>query len=58
MAKYRLRTRIRKLLPFALIGLAPKGKKDCGDHDWYRHTKDTWHCYHCVVGVRHDTPEL
>ena len=57
MAKYRLRTRIRKLLPFALIGLMPKGKKDCGDHEWYRSTNDTYHCYHCAVGIRHGRPE-
>jgi hypothetical protein len=57
MAKYRLRTRIRQLLPFALMGLAPKGNKDCGDHDWYRSTDETYLCYHCVVGVRHDRPD-
>lgn len=58
MARYRLRTRIRRLLPFALIGLLPKGKKDCGDHEWYRSTHELYLCYHCVVGIRRDRPDL
>src|SRR6185295_2595858 len=57
VARYRLRTRIRQLLPFALIGLAPKGKTDCGDHEWYRSTDEVYRCYHCIVGIRHDPPE-
>jgi len=56
MARYRWRTRIRRLLPFALMRLAPKGARDCGDHEWYRSTDETYLCYHCVVGVRHGGP--
>ncbi|GLW33651.1 hypothetical protein Areg01_65890 [Actinoplanes regularis] len=56
MAKYRLRTNIRKHVPFFMIDLFPKGKKDCGDHEWYRSAEDLYLCYHCEVGVRHDEP--
>ena len=58
MARYRRRTRLRELLPFALTGLVPKGTKDCGAHEWYRSSEDTYLCYHCVVGVRHGGPDF
>jgi hypothetical protein len=57
VAKYRTRTKIRQHLPFVLIGLLPKGKKDCGDHEWYRSADDIYLCYHCVVGIRHGRPD-
>ena len=57
MARYRLRTRIRQFLPFALIAFVPKGRNDCGDHEWYRSAGETYRCYHCVVGIRHGRPE-
>jgi hypothetical protein len=50
MAKYRFRTRLRRILPWRLIWLAPKGAQDCGSHEWYREGDDRWLCYHCVVG--------
>ena len=50
MARYRLRTRIRSHLPWALTWLAPKGLRDCGDHDWYREDEHTARCYHCEPG--------
>jgi|tagenome__1003787_1003787.scaffolds.fasta_scaffold16157885_2 hypothetical protein len=56
MAKYRLRTNIRTHLPFALMGLVPKSKKDCGAHEWYKTADDLYLCYHCAVGVRHTRP--
>ncbi|MCY1138273.1 hypothetical protein OWR29_09710 [Actinoplanes sp. Pm04-4] len=52
MKMYRFRTRLRTLLPFALIGLVPKGRRDCGDHEWYRQEGDVYRCYHCAAGVR------
>jgi hypothetical protein len=54
--RYRLRTRLRRRLPWWLVdlGVAPKGKHDCGAHEWYRESGDTWRCYHCEVGVRRD----
>jgi len=58
VGKYRLRTRIRRLLPFALIGLVRKGKQDCGDHEWYRSTDEIYRCYHCVAGIRRGRPDL
>ncbi|MBA2505432.1 MAG: hypothetical protein H0V29_05735 [Thermoleophilaceae bacterium] len=48
--RYRTRTRIRGRLPVALLGLSPKGRKDCGDHEWYRQDDSTARCYHCEVG--------
>jgi hypothetical protein len=56
MGRYRMRTRLRRVLPFALIGLFPKGKKDCGEHEWYRSEGDTYLCYHCVVGIHQGRP--
>lgn len=50
--RYRWRTALRTRLPRWAVGLAPKGRKDCGDHDWYRSDPDTWRCYHCRAGVR------
>jgi hypothetical protein len=35
-----------------LVDLAPKGAKDCGDHEWFRFDEDTDLCYHCEVGKR------
>lgn len=52
--KYRLRTALRRHLPYRLTWLAPKGR-DCGDHDWYRSEEETWRCYHCTV-VTHEMP--
>jgi len=54
--KYRLRTMIRETLPERLAGLAPKGAKDCGDHEWYKVSEQTWRCYHCEPGVTHTVP--
>jgi hypothetical protein len=50
--RYRWRTALRRRLPYALIGLSPKGRRDCGYHQWYKSTEDTDHCYHCEVGER------
>jgi hypothetical protein len=54
--KYRLRTAVRERLPEWLTGLAPKGKKDCGNHEWYLSEPGTWRCYHDEVGVTHEIP--
>ncbi|MGA2306749.1 MAG: hypothetical protein ABSH29_21555 [Acidimicrobiales bacterium] len=50
--KYRWRTRIRMHLPWLLVNLAPKGKSDCGNHEWYKSSDELDRCYHCVVGER------
>lgn len=41
-------------MPWLLIdlGVAAKGKHDCGDHEWYKHDDVTARCYHCEVGER------
>jgi hypothetical protein len=54
--KYRFRTWMRGHLPNALLWLAPKGMKDCGNHEWYRHDAMSAACYHCVVGWRRVAP--
>ena len=43
---------IRRRLPWLVvrIGVAGKGKKDCGCHEWYRHDEYWCYCYHCDVG--------
>lgn len=56
VGRYRFRTRIRRLLPAALIGLSPKGSRDCGDHEWYRSADGLYLCYHCAAGVRRVSP--
>lgn len=52
--KYRWRTALRVRLPWRppLYQLVPKGRHDCGDHEWYRVDDRTAACYHCVVGRR------
>lgn len=50
--KYRARTWIRIHLPHVLSDRIPKGRYDCGAHDWYNADDVVERCYHCVVGVR------
>jgi hypothetical protein len=33
-------------------GMAAKGKRDCGRHDWYNADGVVERCYHCVPGQR------
>ncbi len=55
-ARYRFRTWLRGLLPSALARLVPKGRRDCGAHEWYRAGRDVWRCYHCEPGITHVSP--
>jgi hypothetical protein len=50
--RYRWRTELRKRLPYRppIYQLVPKGKRDCGDHEWYLEEDGVWRCYHCRVG--------
>lgn len=52
--RYRWRTRARRRLPWFVIdlGLAAKGHRDCGNHEWYNADGLMDRCYHCEVGVR------
>ncbi len=54
--KYRIRTRLRGRLPRPLLWLAPKGRGDCGGHEWYRAEGEIWRCYHCETGESHGSP--
>lgn len=57
--RYRFRTSMRMRLPLALGFLAPKGRRDCGNHDWYLARSEPfseWRCYHCEAGVTHTVP--
>ena len=54
--RYRWRTALRSRLPFVLIRLVPKGKHDCGNHEWYRSQLDLDRCYHCQLGLRSSSP--
>jgi len=54
--KYRRRTFVREHLPRPLAALIPKGRNDCGNHEWYKSEESTWLCYHCEVGVTHQVP--
>lgn len=50
--RYRWRTNLRGVLPFRppLYKLIPKGRHDCGSHDWFNVDGEHWACYHCRVG--------
>ena len=54
--RYRFRTRLRAALPRWLLWASPKGRRDCGAHQWYRADGDTWRCYHCEAGVSEGNP--
>ncbi len=54
--RYRLRTWLRGRLPRSLAGLAPKGRRDCGAHEWYRADEQTWRCYHCKPAIATSSP--
>jgi hypothetical protein len=54
--RYRWRTWMRGRVPWALVDLFPKGRHDCGQHEWHRDEKNTDRCYHCEVGVRPHQP--
>jgi hypothetical protein len=49
--RYRWRTRLRSALPYRppLYALVPKGRGDCGNHEWYKATAQEDNCYHCVA---------
>lgn len=52
--RYRWRTAIRRRLPSFLIdlGVARRGKRDCGAHDFHNVDDVIERCYHCEVGER------
>jgi hypothetical protein len=39
-----------------LARLVPKGRRDCGAHEWYRADEATWRCYHCEPAVATSSP--
>ncbi len=45
---------MRRRLPLFLVnrGVARKGRKDCGAHEWYKSSDAEDRCYHCLLGVR------
>lgn len=51
-AKFRIRTWMRRNLPYVISDRIDKGTSDCGKHDWYLSEPGVYHCYHCVVGVK------
>lgn len=54
--RYRIRTELRGMLR-RLGVLVPKGRRDCGNHEWYRSSDEIDRCYHCDVGVRPHPPK-
>ena len=55
MPPYRTRTWLRENVP--VIGRSfPPGRKDCGDHEWFRADEHTDRCWHCTVGERPHRP--
>jgi hypothetical protein len=45
-------------LPFAVVnrGIPDKGRKDCGNHEWYNSDDIVDRCYHCKAGTRPHVP--
>jgi hypothetical protein len=45
---------VRPWLPWFLLnlGVAAKGRRDCGEHDWYNSGGGVERCYHCAAGER------
>jgi hypothetical protein len=59
--KYRWRTWLRAREPNWLYELwpIPKGRTDCGNHEFYYASDGVDRCYHCLPGMRlHDANEL
>ncbi|TXR57624.1 hypothetical protein [Quadrisphaera setariae] len=56
--RYRWRTAVRMRTPWWLIerGVAAKGRRDCGDHDFFNADGVVERCYHCQVGERPHDP--
>lgn len=56
--RYRWRTTLRAHTPWWLIerGAFSKGRRDCGDHDFYNEDGVVEHCFHCRVGERPHDP--
>ena len=51
MFRARWRRWVRENTPSFLYdrGLVVPKVRDCGDHEWYKATKDVEACYHCLV---------
>lgn len=47
--RYRFRTWARTKLPFALLSLAPAGRRACGNHEWHNADGVVERCYHCCA---------
>jgi hypothetical protein len=45
---------MRGRMPATLVRLFPKGRSDCGAHEWYLSEGDVWRCYHCEAGATTD----
>ena len=54
--RYRARTWLRGRLPAALADRVPKGRRDCGAHEWYRADEQAWRCYHCEPAIASSSP--
>jgi hypothetical protein len=43
---------MRGHVPWKLVDLFPKGRHDCGRHEWHNVDYKIDRCYHCEVGER------
>jgi hypothetical protein len=50
--KYRWRYSLRTLMPWSMVEFFPKGKRDCGNHIFYKDTDEVDRCLYCRVGER------
>ena len=54
--KYRFRTWLRMHTPWVISERIPKGRHDCGNHEWYPATDGVWKCVHCEFGETRKNP--
>ncbi len=54
--RYRGRAWLRERLPSVVSSVLPKGRGDCGAHQWYRADEQTWRCYYCKPAITRSSP--
>ncbi|HEX3692251.1 MAG TPA: hypothetical protein VHU13_02805 [Solirubrobacteraceae bacterium] len=43
-------------MPGVIAEWVPKGRSDCGAHEWYRSDEQTWRCYYCQPAATDSSP--
>lgn len=51
--RYRTRIWLREHLPEPVARFFPPGRRDCGEHEWFRVDEATDRCWHCTTERPH-----